>query len=256
MKTIKYFFYILLAAAVTACESESISPSVKSQDGFANTSGQGGSLARFSIAGDYLYVVTDKDLVTFDLNDPMHPEYQGTVEVVNGVETIFSYNNHLLLGTTTGMFVYSLDNPSAPKYTSQFSHVMSCDPVVAANNVAYVTLRNGSECGARGVDRLDVLDISNLRNPYLIQSFNMTNPIGLGILDQHLFVCDAGSIKTYDIKDPQSPAYLLSTVQNGCFDIIAHDGRLIVVGEDGVYQYQVENNGSLIFLSKIATEKL
>ena len=52
--------------------------------------------------------------------------------------------NRLFIGSQTGMFIYNLSNPDNPVQDGQFNHVRSCDPVIADEKYAYVTLRSGS----------------------------------------------------------------------------------------------------------------
>ena len=57
------------------------------------------------------------------------------------VETIFPFKDKLFIGSQNGMFVYNINNADNPSLVGQFSHVQSCDPVIADDDYAYVTLR-------------------------------------------------------------------------------------------------------------------
>jgi len=108
--------------------------------------GVGGSMARFTIWGQYLYTIDQSSMYLFDIQNPENPVAGATVKVGWGIETLFPYEEKLFIGAQNGMYIYSLDNPSAPVQLSMFSHVVSCDPVVVNDSLDYVTLRQGSNC--------------------------------------------------------------------------------------------------------------
>ncbi len=59
------------------------------------------------------------------------------------VETIFISDEHMYVGTSNGMHILSLEEPSVPILLSTYQHITACDPVVVDGNKAYVTLRSG-----------------------------------------------------------------------------------------------------------------
>ncbi len=78
------------------------------------------------------------------------------------------------------MHIFNIDDRLKPLKLSTYQHIFSCDPVVADDKYAYVTLRSGNSC-FRGVNRLDIIDISDLTNPKFATSMNMSNPYGLAL---------------------------------------------------------------------------
>jgi hypothetical protein len=201
--------------------------------------GVGGSLARFTIVNDYLYAVTWTDLKVFDISNLNNPEDVRDIAVGWDIETIFPHENRLFLGSRTGMFIYSLDNPASPSFISEFQHVRSCDPVVVEGDYAYVTLRDGNECGGF-TNQLEVVNISNIFNPVLEHTYPMHNPFGLGIRNSVLFICDGDEgLKVYDASDvSQIDANQLAHFENiQAFDVIPLHNLLLMIGDDGLYQY-------------------
>ncbi|MFT4092990.1 MAG: hypothetical protein QM640_05070 [Niabella sp.] len=129
-----------------------------SKDGNSNTNAAGGSTARMAISGNYLYIVTTQQLYTYDISDP-----SGTVLLNNtyigwgDVETIFPYRDKLFIGSQTGMYVFDISDPQFPREQGQVEHFRACDPVVANNNYAYVTLRStNNSCGAVTENSLNI----------------------------------------------------------------------------------------------------
>jgi hypothetical protein len=212
-----------------------------------DSSGKGGSMARFSVVGDHLYTVNNATLKLFDISNSKIPNYVNELNVGWGIETIYPYKNNLFLGSQTGMYIYNIDDPANPEFVSNYQHIFSCDPVVVNDKYAYITLRNGSACG-RGGSRMEVVDISNLENPQLVKTYNMTEPYGLGIDGNTLFVCDDG-LKVYNSTDPVNLVQL-KHLRIEAYDVIPNNGVLMIIGSDGLYQYKYENN-DIKFLSKL-----
>jgi hypothetical protein len=220
----------------------------------STSTGVGGSIARFTIVDDHLYIVDNSSLKTFSIKNPNDPNFVRRIGIQTTVETIFPFNNHLLIGTQTGMYIYSLSQPESPQFKSVYNHVVSCDPVVADGKYAYVTLRSGTSC-RRGNNLLDVIDISNMSNPKMVKSYPMQNPHGLGVDGKWLFVCEGDyGLKFMDKTDPMNIKELKFMQDVKSFDVIPNENTLIVTGKDGIYQYSYNAQNDLKLLSKIATQ--
>ena len=235
----KYAYYLFtLAIALLASCSEDVSNS-----DFAsapNGTGQGGSLARFAIRGDHLYTVDRNDLHVYDIADVEQPHKVSQVSIGAQIETIFPRQDHLFIGSQSGMFIYSIAQPTQPRFVSNYIHVVACDPVVADDRYAYVTLRSINNVCGNFTDQLDIVDISNLQNPFLHRSYPMTHPKGLGVDENELFVCDDG-LKVFDITNVDSlvQKYHFRIEAN---DVIPYRDHLMVIGNDGLYQYRYSND--------------
>lgn len=213
---------------------------VDSRASWSAGAGVAGSMARFMLNEEYLYLISQPSVlktVNTEFNNGMH--VTDSVEVSRDMETLFRLDDKLFIGTTTGMLIYSLDNPGAPDYISSYDHITACDPVVTDGEYAYVTLRSGNMCGG-SQDLLEVIDITSISNPYLLKSYPMFNPHGLGLDGNLLFVCDGeAGLKIYDRDDP------LDIINNklahypdiDAFDLIPVNGILMLIGDDGIYQY-------------------
>ncbi|MBT8284020.1 MAG: hypothetical protein HKO75_01450, partial [Flavobacteriaceae bacterium] len=144
-----------------------------------NSVGQGGSLARFKIVADYLYAVDNHSINIFEISDLANPVDMEDVYAGFDIETIFNQENHLFLGSRSGMYIYDISSPAQPSFVSEFQHGTACDPVVVDGDFAYVTLRGGNGCGATE-SGLFVIDIVDISNPALLKSYPMEEPYGLG----------------------------------------------------------------------------
>ncbi|NOZ46930.1 MAG: hypothetical protein GXO79_09135 [Chlorobi bacterium] len=215
--------------------------------------GTGGSMARFAVYNTYLYVLKDYEMSIFSVADGANPEYKNFIYVNWQAETLFPSNNNLYVGTTSGMLIFSLSTPTAPTKIATYNHLTSCDPVVVYNNRAYATLSSGSFC-SNDVNQLDVIDLSNISSPMLMKSYPMTNPKGLAIDNNTLFLCDGDAgLKVYDISDDYSiDQNLISQFPDiNTYDVIALNNILIMTGNDGIYQYDYSDINNIILISKI-----
>lgn len=219
--------------------------------------GQGGSMARFTLINDYLYTVTNAALNTFDVSTAQQPVLSGTTNIGGGIETIFPFKDRLFIGSTSGMFVYDISSPAAPAKTSSFSHATSCDPVIADDKYAYITLRSGTNCQGFS-NQLDIVELgNNWAAPTLIKTYPLTNPHGLAKDGNLLFICDGkDGLKIYDAANVGDIKLLKRIDDIETYDVIAFDKRALVVAKDGLYQYNYANTGNIKLLSKIPRTKL
>ncbi|MGJ1212604.1 MULTISPECIES: LVIVD repeat-containing protein [Sphingobacterium] len=216
-------------------------------------SGQGGSMARFTIANKHLYAVDQTMLHLFDVQNASKPAYVKDIKIGPGIETIFPFKNNLFIGSNTGMVIYDITTASAPVELSRYTHIRACDPVVVNEKYAFVTLRAGVVCGGQQ-NLLEVIDIQDLTKPMLKHSFTLENPYGLALSDHTLYICDGKfGLKSFDASDvSQIGNKLLETHKDlMSMDVIAGPKSLIIVGEKGVHQYDYSNKAKLKELSII-----
>lgn len=215
--------------------------------------GVGGSMARFGIKDDVLFLLESNRLNILDITVKSAPAKLFEISPGWGIETMFLTKSNMFLGTTTGMIIYDITNPYSPVKKSTYNHMRSCDPVVVDDTLAYVTLRSGTTCGG-SINCLDVINIKNISLPALIKSYPMTKPYGLGKDDDLLFVCDGDSgLKVYDASDPKNiSGHLIFTYPGiNAYDVIPVGNVLVLIGDDGLYQYDYSNIQNITLLSSI-----
>lgn len=218
-------------------------------------SGVAGSMAKFALSKDYLYMVDQGKIKTYFVGSSQSPSYIGETLVAEGLETIFPYNEHLFIGSVQGMYIFNITSPENPHLVSNYQHVEQCDPVVVSGNTAYITLRSGNECGG-WENVLEVVDISNLAMPKSIARYEMTNPRGLGVNNGKLFLCDGpDGMKIFDAANPENLTMKYHFKGFETFDVIPRDNAVLVIGADGFFQYSYNEAMELSFLSKIAVVK-
>jgi hypothetical protein len=254
MKKTIYTLFILQLLFCCSCNKDT------SESLNYNTSGTGGSLARFTVSGNSLYIVNDNDLRTFDISQPQNPVAGKTIKLGVGIETVYPYGNNLFIGSQNGMYIFDISNPNQPQQLSFYDHIVSCDPVVVQGKYAYVTLRTSSGRCIRGINSLDVVDISDLTKPFLVNSISMSNPHGLGIINDKLFVCEGDfGLKSFQVEFKNDSFFALNqkgNLQNfNTYDVIPLPNTLIVTGKGGLYQYDYSDITQLKQLSIIPVEK-
>jgi hypothetical protein len=224
--------------------------------------GKGGSMARFCIVGDFLFTVDQASLKTFDISDSKNPVFYQyrTQDLGFGIETIFPMDSLLFIGSQDGMYIFRISNRGFLQYLSTTAHIRSCDPVVAQENYAYVTLNSNSIGCGRSSNVLQIYDITNLAEPQRVnEMIGFYSPMGLGIDGNKLFVCDVG-LKVFDITDRTLPKQVddlhsvgLHNVSNA-YDVIPLGNFLILVASSGIYQLDYTGE-SLRLLSKIEVKQ-
>ncbi len=228
-----------------------VSGSFSSSSSAPAPKGVGGSMARFTILNNYLYTVTDNVLNSFNISQPQEPVFSSKVNLSWGIETIYPFKNTLFIGSTTGMFIYGTINPAQPNALGTFTHARTCDPVIAEDNYAFVTLRSGNTC-AGFTNQLDVVNIQNLMSPKLVKSYPLTNPFGLSKDGNVLIICDGkAGLKVFDATDINALKLEQTIAGIDTYDVISFNGHAIVVAKDGLYQYSYTGPSDLKLLSKI-----
>lgn len=219
------------------------------------STGVNGSMSRFGLYKDYLYVVLNDYMSIFNLAGDKPEKAVENMYIGGSVETIFSYKDCMFMGTPTGMIIYSVANPLKPEYQSMMWHVYGCDPVVVENDIAYVTVHSGNNCG-QNFNELIILNVKDVKNPQPIVSYTMIKPKGLGIDNGTLFLCDDG-LKIYNAEDPQTLMANRLAHYSGMegYDVIPHDNVLMMIADDGIYQYDYSNLKEIKQLSKLAVKK-
>ena len=240
--------YLIYPGALYSVSS-SAGPAVPSA---AKTTGTNGSTARFSIINNFLYTVGYSSLTSFDISNSFVPALTSTVQVNFHVETIYPLKNRLFVGTNNGMYMYDVQSsPSTPSLIGQFTHVRACDPVIADDNYAYVTLNDSSACMGF-VNELQIIDIRDVSNAVEVKFYQLTHPVGLSKDGNNLFVCDGkDGLKVYNAADVNNLQLIKQLNDAVDYDVIAQNGIAIVVAANGIYQYDYSDLTNIHQISKL-----
>ncbi|MCK5137090.1 MAG: hypothetical protein KAR19_14990 [Bacteroidales bacterium] len=225
-----------------------------SAGGSGNTYGVGGSMARFITYDDYLYTLESTyKLKSIDISNTDQPLVKNEQYLWGNIETIFISGEYMFVGSSNGMHILSLKEPSVPILMSTYQHITACDPVVVDGNLAYVTLRAGNFCGGTQ-NLLEVIDIADKYEPKRIVSYAMTEPYGLGIDNSTLFVCEGEhGLKVYDATDPHAiTSNKIAEFSNiHAHDVIPLSTFLFMIGDDGFYIYDYSDLNDISLLGTL-----
>ncbi len=253
MKKLTSIYILTLVLVLFGCTKDSTNTNKN------DASGKAGSLAQMITIDHYLYVINQSDLMIYDVENPLQPVYQNTVNVGFGIETIFPFGNHLFIGSTTGLYIYDITNPTSPSLATEapVEHFTACDPVVANDEYAYVTLNSlRQQCGNSIQNNvLLTYDISDIENTVEVNSLSMTGPKGLALSQTHLYVCDENEgVIVFDISEtPEAPMPIDTLAGFTANDIILDNSLMMVVCEDGLRQFDISNPTDIVPLSFMST---
>ena len=213
-----------------------------------NNVGEAGSMARFALKGNYLYTLNNSEMNIFDVSEASNPKNISKLHTPFNVETLYSYKDYLYMGASDGVYIYDNREPTQPSFLTLFTHAQSCDPVVIENDIAYVTLNSSSSCWRPNpieINRLEVLDMHDPKNPKLLKRMEMWEPKGLAIDNNRLFICDGTEgLKVFDVNQIERNSSIeikLNPLDKNreidCYDVIASDKSLIVSNQTDIRQF-------------------
>lgn len=234
---------------------DSVMDMVGNVGGSGSSTGVNGSMSRFSLYKDYLYVVNRSQMDILNLAGEKPEVAVQNIYVDWEVETIFNYKDCMFLGTPRGMSIYSVANPLVPERQSTIAHVFGCDPVVVDKDIAYVTVHSGNFCG-QNVNELMIIDVKDVKAPKPIATYTMKCPKGLGIDNGLLFLCDDG-LQIFRTDNPQTIMANRIAHYPGMdgYDIIPHNRVAMMISDKGLYQYDYSDVNNIKQLSQLAIRK-
>lgn len=243
----------LLIIAVTLLFYSCTKSGDSSYSSNVSSNSTGGSLARFTLVGDYLYTINNQKLKTYNVSNPASPVLANTTTVGPDIETIFPFKDKLFIGSNQTMYVYSLSNPAKPGAISGTNYVIpfrARDPVVANDTLAYSSLRNSSGPGGT----LNVTDIRNLQSPLVINRIPLsTSPYGLGLADTALYLCEHNAgLKVYSLKTSVFDPIVRKSINDGetYYDVIPSGNLLYTWIEGGNSIFNITDRMNPVQLSK------
>lgn len=242
-------YYLINGGAVFMTASNSSTNNSTS----ANTmTGKSGSMSRMAIQNGWIYAVGNYSLSVIDITNGENPIKTNTLTLNSFTETVFPFKDKLFLGGQTGMNIFSVSNPTQPVFLYSFNHARVCDPVIADDQHAFITLRsNGLTCMG-SLNELDVLDIQSLQSPLLVSTYPLNHPQGLSKDSSTLIICDGDAgLKIFDASSPESIKLLQTIPIANAYDVICDNKIAYVSANDGLYQYDYSIPAQTKLISKI-----
>jgi hypothetical protein len=217
--------------------------------------GIAGSMSRFAIINDYMYAVNQSSINVIDVSSVAATTIKERIPVGWNIETIYPFKNKLFIGSSNGMFIYNITNPALPVREGSFSHARACDPVVADDDYAFVTLRAGTFCQGTN-NQLDVINVQNPLAPSLVKTYSLFNPHGLAKDGNLLFVCDGKEgLKIFNASNVNNLQQVSRINNLEAYDVIAWNKKLLLVANEGLLQYDYSNASNITQISKISVSR-
>jgi hypothetical protein len=198
--------------------------------------GKSGSITRFAVSGNYMYVLDQNRIMVYSLQNSEQPKQVNIVSTDYGLETIIIYDGTIYVGSRDALYILNITVPEQPVVLSKAERDNSlqggCDPVAVKDNYAYSTVKIIQNiCGnVAAQSQLIVYNVSNKNNPIQVNSLPMSMPNWLGIAGDYLLVCDEGTdmIEIFDISNPANPQYFSEVDLIDPVDLIVNGNKMIV----------------------------
>jgi hypothetical protein len=221
-----------------------------------------GSYARLLTIGNYLYAINNEELTTFDISNTSDPIELNKQNVGFSIENIYHQAGVLFIGSSEALHIFEIGTDGIPLRKSESRYfkapnICPKDPVIARENIAYVTLSTvelqAGQCFRDLIiNELRIFDISDLENPLLLSSIDMKIPKGLALDGNYLFVCEKElGLKVLDVSDNLNPKVINELLEFKSYDVIAKDGLLMIVCPTEIRQYNYSDINNIILLSSL-----
>lgn len=217
------------------------------------------------VVGDYIYAVTDTELITIDKSDSEFPVEIDRHELGGQIENLYAAEQALFIGSETDMHIFELKTNGIPELRSSTEHidfadepVEVCDPVIAEKDIAYVTLSseqpdNSIPCGGTTqVNELKIYNVADLGSPKLVETIAMDSPQGLAIDGDLLFITNLNTGTDVYRVDHQGNVKLESHIEGGAHDVIALNNKVMIVSKTEINQYDYSNVQDITHYGTIA----
>ncbi len=235
----RLFYGLLVVTTLVACSEEISSNNAGSSEGT-----QSGSYANMLVINDFLYAITDSELITFGVEDSDNPVLLDTQQLGFGAESLFHRNSILFIGSQTALHIYEIGEDGIPFQQSLTNYgnlgIGPCDPVVTNDTLAYVTLSSTERvCNDfLQINELRFYNIKDLQQPILESTLEMIDPKGLGLDNNYLFVCEnEEGFKVIDVSDHLNPIIIHDIRGLQTTDVILKNGLAIFVGRQAIHEY-------------------
>jgi hypothetical protein len=224
-----------------------------------------GKYTTMKVSGDYIYAITDSELVTIDNSDKDMPQEIDRITLGGQLENLYLDETVIFIGSTTDLHILEIQNNGLVEKRSSTEHidfastpnVNPCDPAIANNDIAYVTLSsvqpdNQAPCGGSIIiNELKIYNVENLNAPVLVETIPLDSPQGLAIDGDFLFVTNLNTGTDVFSIDHQGNVTLVNHIEGGAHDVIATDNTVRIVSSSKINQYNYSNIQSIIKIGSI-----
>ncbi len=172
-----------------------------------------------TIGGRYAYVMTPKQLVIVDLDEPLTPRYVAAIPMNDG-RAVFQQFRYLFVTDADGLKVIDITDPGQPRLTANHVPIANAHRLSVARTFAYV---------ASGEEGLVIIDVTQPTEPVLFQVFkdglSDARDVVVATTNASLFayVADGASgLKVLQLTSPDSQPRYYGFSPDPVPELIAH----------------------------------
>jgi hypothetical protein len=205
-----------------------------------------------AVWGDYAYVAapgaeTGPDVFIVSVADKANPQKVASFPVDGAAFTLTADNGRLYVGTSGGMAVYSLSNPTEPQLLGSYAGV-DVRKIAVANDLAYLA------AGTQGIVILDVSApsaVSRVGGTILGESDEV---VDLAVSGNHVEVAantyninptvqSVGRLRIVNVSNPTAPVevYASDPLAQAKMNSIEHIGSLAAIGGAALHLFDTTN---------------
>lgn len=250
----KKILYIFLAISILSACQDDASPQFSGGE-VGGGEVLSGSYANMLTLGNFLYVLGNGELKTFDVTDPAKPNLISEQGLSFDIESLLINGENLFVGSQQAMYIYTIGADGIPQFRSEtnyneFGEICFSDPIAANQGYAYSTLDNNqtvedpnSTCWRPALeDQLRIYNIEDLENPVNVNTIPMNDPKGIALDGDILFVCEkSDGLTIFNVAEGAFPQELYHFEGFSAYDLIPANGLLMVVGQDTLHQFDYTN---------------
>lgn len=216
------------------------------------------------VKDNFIYAVNNSEIITFDATNKENPLTIDIKDVGENIENLHVAEKALFIGTKTNFSIFSIAKNGIPEKRSETDHIVFqeevvqvCDPVVANEKTAYVSLSSERTNGGCGqvirINELRAYNIQDLNKPTLINTIIMDSPKGLALDGQYLFVANGFSGFSVFKTEVNGSLTLINSIDGFMAnDLIAENGKLSVVSTEEIRQYDYSDINNIILYSSLS----
>jgi len=212
--------------------------------------GKSKEASKVAVVDEFMYTVDGFELRLFDISDASNLELIRPIQLafnIGLIEKITIKDNLLYLSNQYSVYYFDITNRSTPAFVNTLDHATACDEITIEGDFIYVSSQESSSCNG-WKSHVQVIGLDNMNFPEFLQSIPMTNPQGMTTFNNRLYVCDGDlGFKILNINQPSNGVFSYF-IEGAFLDIQAEqifhyekDGvyHLVVIGNTGIYQYEV-----------------
>ncbi len=237
MKDWHILVFICIAGLLAGCRKDRMR--------FSPTADEPGTQARFTQAGDHLYLVNGRQLDVYMVAASGRTELQTVlpIDFVGRADAIYARDNHIFISNRSKTFMFDISSPVTPQYKGEADFLSDCMQMEVIHNAAYVFRRSVNRCGSSS--GLWVYDLTNGFVSFPPQAFDTLMPAvnSIAPFNDHAYVAArSNGIHIFDVSAPLEPELkniLQSNDFTDCF--IYNDLLFCVLGFNALAAYSLQD---------------